>query len=168
MTSSTTKTTSRQSVGKLLLFGATGDLAQRMLLPSLFGLHYDGLLPEGLTITGTARSDYNDKSYREFAAKALDEFLPKELKDKAKIKAFLDRLSYQALDITHPEGFPNLAKKIGDTSGGLAPVSGIDKAWLRQWLRWLETTGPRVGDSHRAIPALAAINLIAAQMFRQY
>ena len=47
----------RQSVGKLLLFGATGDLAQRMLLPSLFGLHTDGLLPDELTITGTARSD---------------------------------------------------------------------------------------------------------------
>ncbi|MGC4013116.1 MAG: NAD(+) synthase [Luteolibacter sp.] len=46
----------------------------------------------------------------------------------------------------------------GDTSGGLAPVSGIDKAWLRQWLCWLETTGPRIGDTHRSIPALAAIN----------
>jgi glucose-6-phosphate 1-dehydrogenase len=114
------KQTVRQPVSKLLLFGATGDLAQRMLLPSLFGLHTDGLLPEGLTITGTARSDYTDKSYREFAAKALDEFLPKELKDKATIKAFLDRLFYQSLDITHPEGFPNLAKKIGDTSGGLS------------------------------------------------
>jgi NAD+ synthase (glutamine-hydrolysing) len=30
----------------------------------------------------------------------------------------------------------------GDTSGGLSPLAGIDKAWLRQWLRWLETTGP--------------------------
>ena len=33
-------------VAKLLLFGATGDLAQRMLLPSLFGLHIDGFLPK--------------------------------------------------------------------------------------------------------------------------
>jgi NAD+ synthase (glutamine-hydrolysing) len=30
----------------------------------------------------------------------------------------------------------------GDTSGGLSPLAGIDKAWLRQWLRWLETEGP--------------------------
>ncbi len=30
----------------------------------------------------------------------------------------------------------------GDTSGGLSPIAGIDKAFLRQWLRWLETTGP--------------------------
>src|SRR4029434_1084536 len=31
----------------------------------------------------------------------------------------------------------------GDTSGGLSPIAGIDKAFLCRWLRWLETTGPR-------------------------
>jgi NAD+ synthase (glutamine-hydrolysing) len=43
----------------------------------------------------------------------------------------------------------------GDTSGGLSPLAGIDKAWLRHWLRWLETNGP---DGLFAIPSLAAIN----------
>lgn len=43
----------------------------------------------------------------------------------------------------------------GDTSGGLAPLSGVDKAFLREWLRWMETTGPAgVGP----LPTLAAIN----------
>ncbi len=43
----------------------------------------------------------------------------------------------------------------GDTSGGLSPLAGIDKAWLRRWLRWMEATGPEgVGP----IPALAAVN----------
>ncbi|HWD17662.1 MAG TPA: NAD(+) synthase [Verrucomicrobiae bacterium] len=43
----------------------------------------------------------------------------------------------------------------GDTSGGLSPLAGIDKAWLRRWLRWVEKTGPSgVGP----MPALAAIN----------
>ncbi|MCP3964029.1 MAG: NAD(+) synthase [bacterium] len=43
----------------------------------------------------------------------------------------------------------------GDTSGGLSPIAGIDKAFLRRWLRWMETTGPHgVGP----IPALAAVN----------
>ncbi len=46
----------------------------------------------------------------------------------------------------------------GDTAGGLAPVSGIDKSFLRQWLRWLERTGPMLGGTHRDIPALAAVN----------
>ena len=43
----------------------------------------------------------------------------------------------------------------GDTSGGLSPIAGIDKAWLREWLRWMETTGP-VGGS--PIPELKLVN----------
>jgi NAD+ synthase (glutamine-hydrolysing) len=46
----------------------------------------------------------------------------------------------------------------GDTAGGLAPVSGIDKAFLRHWLRWLETTGPEINGTRHPIPALAVIN----------
>jgi NAD+ synthase (glutamine-hydrolysing) len=47
----------------------------------------------------------------------------------------------------------------GDTSGGLSPISGIDKAFLRQWLRWLETTGA-APDIH-PIPELSVINVQA-------
>jgi NAD+ synthase (glutamine-hydrolysing) len=43
----------------------------------------------------------------------------------------------------------------GDTSGGLSPLAGIDKAWLRHWLRWLETVGP---SGLHAIPELKVIN----------
>ena len=57
---------------RLLLFGATGDLAQRMLLPSLFALDADGLLGPGLKIIGTARSSMSDSEYRNFARAALE------------------------------------------------------------------------------------------------
>jgi len=43
----------------------------------------------------------------------------------------------------------------GDTSGGLSPVAGIDKAFLRQWLRWVEKTGP---DGVGNIPELGVVN----------
>jgi NAD+ synthase (glutamine-hydrolysing) len=43
----------------------------------------------------------------------------------------------------------------GDTSGGLSPIAGIDKAFLLEWLRWLEKNGP---EGLSAIPALAAVN----------
>lgn len=110
----------RDAVGKLLLFGATGDLSQRMLLPSLYGLHADGLLPEGLTITGTARSDQSDEDFREFTRKALDTHLADDRKDAEAIEGFLARLQYQPLDASTLEGFDALAAKIGDVSGGLA------------------------------------------------
>lgn len=46
----------------------------------------------------------------------------------------------------------------GDTCGGLAPIAGIDKNYLRAWLRWLEQNGP---EGSHAIPALSAINVQA-------
>src|SRR3569832_2857875 len=46
----------------------------------------------------------------------------------------------------------------GDTSGGLSPIAGIDKAYLRRWLAWMESTGPLgIGP----LPALRAINVQA-------
>lgn len=46
----------------------------------------------------------------------------------------------------------------GDTSGGIAPIAGIDKAYLRRWLVWLERTGP---EGLGPIPALSAVNVQA-------
>lgn len=45
----------------------------------------------------------------------------------------------------------------GDTSGGLAPIAGIDKAYLRRWLRWAETDGPR------GVGTLPVLNLVNEQ-----
>jgi len=104
----------------LLLFGATGDLSRRMLLPSLYALHSDELIAPNLRIFGTARSEHDDESFRNFAKEALCEFLPDDRKDEGKIDAFLTRLHYQALDASKPEGFKALADKIGDISGGLS------------------------------------------------
>ena len=94
---------------RLLLFGATGDLSQRMLLPSLFALHAEGLIAPELRIVGTARSPLTDESFREAAAKALDTYLPADLRDPDKIAGFLERLHYVSLDASQPDGFTKLA-----------------------------------------------------------
>lgn len=131
----------RTPVAKLLLFGATGDLAQRMLLPSLYGLHADGLLPEGLTITGTARSDHTDASYRKFAKAALDEFLPADRKDEKAAKSFLERLQYQALDATDLAHYKQLAEKVGEVSGGLAIFLSTAPSLFEAVIRGLDSAG---------------------------
>ena len=46
----------------------------------------------------------------------------------------------------------------GDTCGGLSPIAGIDKAFLRHWLRWLEKTGP---EGVHSVPALSVVNGLA-------
>ncbi|MBA3878279.1 MAG: glucose-6-phosphate dehydrogenase [Sphingobium sp.] len=127
--------------GKLLLFGATGDLAQRMLLPSLYGLHSDGLLPAGLTITGTARSEHDDASYRAFAADALETFLPADRKQDEQIGSFLTRLSYQPLDASSQEGFGALAEKVGSCDQGLAIFLSTAPSLFRPTIAGLDAAG---------------------------
>jgi glucose-6-phosphate 1-dehydrogenase len=106
------------TANRLLLFGATGDLAQRMLLPSLCALDADGLVPGDLRIIGTARSDHSDESYRDFAREALDKFLPDHRKPA--IEGFLGRLCYQTLDANETSHFAALAQKVGPIDKGLA------------------------------------------------
>ena len=102
----------------LLLFGATGDLAQRMLLPSLCALDADGLVAGSLRIVGTARQDLDDAGYRAFARKALETYLPDDRK--GAIEGFLTRLYYQPLDANDIGGFAALAAKVGPIGEGLA------------------------------------------------
>jgi glucose-6-phosphate 1-dehydrogenase len=103
---------------RLLIFGATGDLAQRMLLPSLCALHDDKLVAEGLRIVGTARSEHDDASYRAFARLALEKYLPEHRK--GAIPSFLERLAYQSLDASQMHSFGTLAEKVGPEANGLA------------------------------------------------
>jgi glucose-6-phosphate 1-dehydrogenase len=98
----------------LLLFGATGDLARRMLLPSLFGLDSDGLLPDCLRIIATARSVHSDAEFRALAAAALDEFVEADRRQPAQVQRFLDRIRYVSLDASRPEGFSALATVVED------------------------------------------------------
>src|SRR5690349_16689536 len=109
----------RDKVSTLLLFGATGDLSHRMLLPSLYGLHADGLLPEGFHIVCTARSDLTDEQFRESAVQALKEHVPAGFYDPRIALVFSRRLTYVPLDATKRESFKQLAKKV-DPADGLA------------------------------------------------
>ncbi len=103
---------------RLLLFGASGDLSQRMLLPSLCALHDDRLVADNLVIIGTARSDLSDDDFRAFARTALEKYLPDHRRQA--IPSFLQRLVYQSLDATDTGHFTALAQKVGPESNGLA------------------------------------------------
>jgi glucose-6-phosphate 1-dehydrogenase len=109
-----------EKASTLLMFGATGDLARRMLLPSLYGLDSDGLLPAELKIIGTARTELDDSSFRERADEALKEHLPSGFYSEGIAERFLSRLHYVPLDINDPEGFRRLADTIGDPCRGVA------------------------------------------------
>jgi glucose-6-phosphate 1-dehydrogenase len=109
----------RDKVSTLLLFGATGDLAHRMLLPSLYGLHAEGLLPEDFKIVGAARSELTDEQYRSSAVEALKEHVPGGFYDPKTALLFSRRLSYVQMDATRPESFKRLIQRV-DPAADLA------------------------------------------------
>src|SRR5581483_9327020 len=98
----------------LVLIGATGDLSQRMLLPSLFALHADRLLPPDLAIVGTARSDMQTESFRSLAAEAVAKHLPADRRPSGTREDFFKRLQYVALDASKPESFAALRERLGN------------------------------------------------------
>jgi glucose-6-phosphate 1-dehydrogenase len=59
-------------IDRLVIFGATGDLAARYLLPGLCALHARGMLGEGFRLTGASRDDWDDDQFRQWAAAQLD------------------------------------------------------------------------------------------------
>ncbi len=84
----------------LVLFGATGDLAGRFLLPALARLLAAGDVPPDLQVVAAAPQDWDDARFREHAALRLQEHsggLPEDAGE-----AFLDRLSYQRVDFADP------------------------------------------------------------------
>jgi len=103
---------------RLLLFGATGDLAQRMLLPSLCALDAEQLVDPELQIICTARSEHDTHSYRNFARAALEKYLPAERR--GSVATFLNRLTYQPLDAKEVESYGGLAEAVGMPAQGLA------------------------------------------------
>ncbi len=108
------------SSSTLLLFGATGDLAQRMLLPSLFGLDEDGLLPASMRIVATAHTAIDQQGFRHATQEALARHIDSRRLVAPLIERFLDRLDYVQLDVSNPEQFGALGRAVGD---GNAPVS---------------------------------------------
>jgi glucose-6-phosphate 1-dehydrogenase len=96
----------------LVIFGATGDLAQRKLLPALFHRDVQGQLPEGACIIGTSRRAMSNDEFRDFAAKAIESHTAGI--DATLVTRFLHRLSYYAAEATKDDGWYDLEKELAD------------------------------------------------------
>ncbi|OJU51730.1 MAG: glucose-6-phosphate dehydrogenase [Mesorhizobium sp. 61-13] len=98
-----------------IIFGGTGDLAERKLLPSLYYRQRDHQFSEPTRIIGTSRSKMSDAEFRAFAKKAIQEHVAKDDLDTKELDKFLGRISYVAADALSGEGFDNLKKELGDS-----------------------------------------------------
>jgi glucose-6-phosphate 1-dehydrogenase len=82
----------------IVIFGGGGDLAHRKLLPALYNLYVDGLLPERIAIVGVARKATTDEAYREFAKDGVTRFSRRPI-DETRWQAFAPSLFAAPADI---------------------------------------------------------------------
>ncbi|QKV19295.1 glucose-6-phosphate dehydrogenase [Oricola thermophila] len=96
-----------------IVFGGTGDLAERKLLPALYHRQVDGQIVEPTCIYGVSRAEMSDEEYRNFAHDALKRFV-KEGLDEDAVASFLAKLRYVAIDAKSDKGWDELKAKLGD------------------------------------------------------
>ncbi len=92
----------------LTIFGGTGDLARRKILPGLYRRYRAGQMPEGSRIVGAARSDMDTDTYRAEVREALREFIQPAKLDRDDVEGFLGCLHYVAIDATGEKGWQEL------------------------------------------------------------
>ncbi|MFE1571987.1 glucose-6-phosphate dehydrogenase [Comamonas odontotermitis] len=92
----------------LVLFGGTGDLAWRKLLPALFQSFRHGSLPAGGRIIGVGRNEMSDDEYRALIAQRLAEVEADKRPNNGEFAQFAQLLHYQRMDLSHPGDYAAL------------------------------------------------------------
>jgi glucose-6-phosphate 1-dehydrogenase len=101
----------------LVIFGGTGDLARRKLIPALFRLWQEKLLPEAFAVVGVARENMDDEEYRRRAREALGEFATAATEEEWAV--FGERLFFGSHVFDDEEGFERLKTQLGEVEGKL-------------------------------------------------
>jgi glucose-6-phosphate 1-dehydrogenase len=109
----------------VVIFGASGDLTHRKLMPSLFSLACEGLLPESFNVIGVARSEMDDEGFRSKTKEGVARF--SRLKDDVKDKwaQFGDQLYYHQGNYDDPQTYKSLGKllaKVDKKVGGACNI----------------------------------------------
>jgi glucose-6-phosphate 1-dehydrogenase len=98
-----------------VIFGGTGDLSERKLLPALYYRQCDQQFSEPTRIIGASRSKMSDDDFKAFAEKALREHVGAADLNDEELHKFVNRLSYVSVDAMSGEGFSNLKEALGDS-----------------------------------------------------
>ncbi len=96
----------------LVIFGGTGDLARRKILPGLYRRYLAGQMTADSRIIGAARADLTEEAFRAQVSEAIAEFVPQARRDAAVIAEFLARIGYVSIDAKGTGGWNTLREKM--------------------------------------------------------
>ncbi len=97
----------------VVIFGATGDLTHRKLVPALYDLQRERLLPPGFSVVGFARRDWSDDYFRETLLKDARRFARNGVQD-ALWESFAEGISYIQASFDDPAGYAALAQRLAE------------------------------------------------------
>jgi glucose-6-phosphate 1-dehydrogenase len=106
----------------LVIFGATGDLARRKLLPAIYNLAHEGALPERFNLIGVSRREQSDDDFRGFARESIKEFSRREA-DETVLEGLLERLCYLGFSFDDQEAYGRLSKALDGLEGEGHPLN---------------------------------------------
>ncbi|MBN2161339.1 MAG: glucose-6-phosphate dehydrogenase [Pontiellaceae bacterium] len=98
----------------IVIFGASGDLTHRKLIPALYIAYAQGLLPARFTIVGFARREYDDAVFQQMLAKSIQQFSRLET-DPETVARFVEHVRYHKGDISTPGAYESLKARFSDT-----------------------------------------------------
>src|SRR5579862_3265762 len=96
----------------IVIFGASGDLARRKLIPALYGLAAQNCLARRFAIIGFARTPMTDEAFQNSAVDAINQFADTETKNGEQCKEFAQSLAYVSGEYNQPEAFEKLKQKL--------------------------------------------------------
>jgi glucose-6-phosphate 1-dehydrogenase len=99
---------------KIAIFGGTGDLAWRKLMPALFQAFRHGSLPAGGRILGVARDDLDDARYRSFIRSRFDEVDLAKRPSADEFERFAQMLGFVRMDLSQPADYARLAQRLAE------------------------------------------------------
>jgi len=97
-----------------VVFGATGDLTKRKLIPALYHRFKDGQFDEQCRIIGVSRTKWTDEDFRQAARDDITKFVDAAYRDDATIERFVSIFSYVPNDVTDPAKWGDLSKALRD------------------------------------------------------
>ncbi len=92
----------------MVIFGASGDLTARKLIPALYYLHCERLLPPGFSVIGCAKTPYSNEKFREAMADAVKKFSEKATVDEPSLTSFIQSLYYLTDDFGDVKAYTQL------------------------------------------------------------
>jgi glucose-6-phosphate 1-dehydrogenase len=96
----------------MIIFGATGDLSGRKLLPAIYNLAKQRSLPAGFAVVGAAMDDISEDAFRKHASEKIHEFSRTQPIDDRVLESFLSSVSYVKVDFSRQDDFKNLGQKL--------------------------------------------------------